>query len=176
MKFNASEILQQAEKEYGLGSGEYLKIKEGDNKIRLLSEGLPHSSIYKNPKTGETKKTFKFLCWVLDRKDKKIKPYFMPVTVMRAIESLQLSEDYAFTDVPMPYDININAKGAGIKEVVYSVIPARINTPLTAEEENEFNTKSPIAELQKKLRKQEEEKITESQNEGEINVEEIPFE
>jgi hypothetical protein len=59
----------------------------------------------------------------------------MPVAIANAIGGFQADPEYAFDEMPMPYDININAQNAGTKEVVYNVIPARNNTSLTAEEE-----------------------------------------
>lgn len=164
-KVNFSETLKSAEKEYGLNRGEYLKIQEGDNKIRLLSEALPNPSVYKG------QKTFRFVCWVLDRKDGVIKPYFMPVTIMRAIESLQMDEEYRFEEVPMPYDINIRAKGAGTKEVAYSVIPAKNSVPLTEEEIRLFSEKTPIKEFQEKLKEQH----PSEEPQEEKSLDEIPF-
>jgi hypothetical protein len=54
---------------------------------------------------------------VIDRTDGKFKLFFMPNTIYKQIEALQENPDYEFTDVPMPYDITINAKGAGSKDV-----------------------------------------------------------
>jgi hypothetical protein len=148
---------KQAEKEGYIGS-DYLKVKEGANRIRLLSEALPHRGSYKGTPN------FKWLCYVLDRTDGNVKPYFMPHTIYKAIEALQTSEDYAFDDVPMPYDITINAQGAGTKEVEYSVMPAKKETPLTAEERNQYETKKPLKELQQAIRAKDEDKQPERSN------------
>lgn len=145
-KFNFSSAREKAEKEFGLESGAYLKIKEGANKIRLLSEAVGHESRFKG------NKNVKFVCWVLDYADKKVKLYFMPFTILKAIESLQLSEDYSFEEVPMPYDITINAKGAGTKEVDYQVVPGRSNTPVSTEVLTELAKKSAISEVIEKLK------------------------
>lgn len=144
--FNASAVIEKAEKEYGLGKGEYLKLQEGANKLRLLSDCIGHESEYQG------RKTFRFVCWVLDRKDNVVKPYFMPQTIMRAIEALQLDPDYAFDSVPMPYDIKINAKNAGTKEVDYQVIASPTRTPLTEHEEKAFLERMPIEEFVQKLK------------------------
>ena len=144
-KFNVSEYRQKAEKEFGLESGVYLKVKEGANKIRLLTETMGHSSYYKG------NRNVKFVCWILDYVDNKIKLYFMPFTILKAIESLQLSEDYSFEEVPMPYDITINAKNAGTKEVDYQVVPARANTSLSQEVLDELEGKASIKEVIEKL-------------------------
>lgn len=52
----------------------------------------------------------------------------------------------------MPYDITITAKGAGTKEVKYTVTPARQNVPLTGAEVEEFNKRIDIHEFVQKLR------------------------
>lgn len=146
MKFNVSEHIKKAEQEYGLGKGEYLRIEDGPNKLRLLSVPVPHESVYKGTKT------FKFVAWVIDRVDGVIKPYFMPITVLRAIEALQNDPDYAFDELPMPYDITINAKNARTKDVEYTVVAARQNTPLTAEEQKALSDKIGIEEFVEKLK------------------------
>lgn len=63
-----------------------------------------------------------------------------------------MSDDFGFEDVPMPYDITIMAKGAGSKEVEYTVVGARQNTPLTAEEVKEFESKPSLDEVIEKLK------------------------
>jgi len=139
--FNAAATI----KDSGLESGAYLKIKEGQNKIRLLSEALFHTSYFKGTKTN------KFVCWVFDWSDGKVKLYFMPKTVLEAIGALQGNPDYAFETVPMPYDVTINAKDAGTKEVVYSVTPARQNTEVPIDALNQMDGKEPIVKVLEKL-------------------------
>ncbi len=140
-----NDMIQKAEKEYGLGKGEYFKVQEGANKIRVLSELVFNESEYNG------KPTYRFVCWILDRKDNVIKPYFMPVTIARALGSMQEDPDYAFKTFPMPYDITINAKGAGTKEVDYQVVAARQNTPLTDMEKTALKERMPILEFVAKL-------------------------
>lgn len=129
-----------------LGSGDYYKYREGDNKIRLMSMCLPHPGEYKGTKT------FKWLCYVLDRRDGKVKVHFMPHTVYKAIEAFQENPEYTFSDMPMPYDVNIRARGAGTKDVEYTVMPARKETPLTADEESDLDQQKPLSELQAALK------------------------
>ncbi len=151
MKFNFNANYESVKKEYNLEKGQYFKLSEGANRVRLISECLPHQSFYKN------QLTFKWLCQVIDRKDGIVKPFFMANTIYRQIESLQMSEDYAFTEVPMPYDMTINAKGAGTKEVVYTTTPARNNTPLTEEDKKAIAEAPTVQELQQKIRDNEKE-------------------
>jgi hypothetical protein len=145
MKFNANDTMKRAEEEYGMGKDQYFKPKEGANKIRLLSPAVPYKSEYK----GQIR--VQFLAWIIDREDGQIKLYFMPQTILNAIGGLQMSDDFGFEEVPMPYDITIMAKNAGTKEVEYTVVGARSNTPLTPEEQNEYDSKPTIDEVVQKL-------------------------
>lgn len=137
---------QQAEDAGLLGNGDYLKLKEGDNRLRLMSKCLPHVSDFKG------QRSFKWLCYVLDRRDGKCKPFFMPHKIYKAIEALQQNPDYAFDTVPMPYDLTISAKGAGTKEVEYTLMPARKETAVTAVEYQLLADLKPLEELQQKLK------------------------
>lgn len=146
MAVDFAKNLKQAEDAGLVGGGDYFKLKEGDNRIRLMTECLPH------PGTYQGKPNFKWLCYVIDKRDGKAKPFFMPHSIYKQIAALQQSEDYAFYDVPMPYEVTINAKGAGTKDVVYTLLPARKETPVTALESQSFADLKPLSELQKKLK------------------------
>lgn len=135
--------------------GDYFKLKEGDNRLRLLTMCLPH------PNTFKGEKRFQWLCYILDRKDGRVKAYFMQHTIYKQIAALQTNEDYAFASVPMPYDITIHAVGAGTKEVKYTMIPARKETPLTADDLKALAAMKPLLELQKVLNEKKDEKSAE---------------
>lgn len=137
--------MKEAEKAGILSSGDYLKLKEGANRLRLLTECLPHEGEYQG------KKNFKWLCLVLDRADGKVKPFFMPHTIYKQIVALQRSDDYAFDGVPMPYDLTINADGAGTKEVKYTLMPARKESLLTAAENQALADHKTVHEVKKAL-------------------------
>jgi hypothetical protein len=141
MAFDFAAARKAAEEQGLLGGGGFFKFQEGDNRIRLMSECLPHTS------TFDGKKNFKWLCYVIDRRDGEIKAFFMPHKVYKAIDALQLNPDYAFSDIPMPYDVTIHAKKAGTKDVEYTMIPARKETPLTADESEKLHAAKPLAEL-----------------------------
>lgn len=136
---------KQAEEAGLLGGGDIYKYQEGDNRIRLMSECLAHTSEYQG------KRNFKWLCYVIDRRDGRVKVHFMPHKIYKAIEALQINPDYAFDEVPMPYDITVHAKGAGTKDVEYSLIPARRETPLTDDEHDDLDNQTPLDEIQQKL-------------------------
>lgn len=146
MAVNFAERRKEAEDAGLIGGGDYLKLKEGDNRLRLMSECLPHAGTYQG------KSNFKWLCYVLDRRDGKVKPFFMPHKIYKAIEALQMNPDYEFDDVPMPYDVTVNALKAGTKDVVYTIVPARKNTPVTEAEAKDLAAAKPLADLQKALK------------------------
>lgn len=148
--------LKKAEEDGLVGGGDYLKFKEGDNKFRLMSECLPHADDFKG------QRNFKWLCYVWDKRDSKVKPLFMPHTIYKQIVALQTNEDYAFSDVPMPYELNVFAAGAGTKEVKYTLIPARSNTPVSREAMEQLHAAKPLAELQAKLREKKAKPATDS--------------
>ncbi len=136
---------KQAESDGLLGGGGFFKFKEGDNRLRLMSICLPHTS------TFDGKKNFKWLCYILDRADGEVKAFFMPHKVYKAIEALQLNPDYQFNEVPMPYDITIHAKKAGTKDVEYTMIPARKEVALTQDEMEKLEAAKPLAELKQAI-------------------------
>ncbi|MEW6126713.1 MAG: hypothetical protein AB1757_06720 [Acidobacteriota bacterium] len=144
-KFNAADTLKKAEADGLLGKSDYLKIQEGENRIRLLSDPVAYQSEFKG------KFNTKFVAWVLDRRDGQVKAYFMPATVLEGIGALQSNPDYAFEEVPMPFDITVVAKGAGTKEVKYSVLGARTNTPLTEVELKALEAKGTIQDYLKEV-------------------------
>lgn len=144
-KVDLADTIRAAEREGLVGSGVF-KPQEGANKIRIVAGPLKHSEMYK----GERR--FKWLVYVLDRADGQVKPYFMPHSIMKLLLGLQQSEDYGFDEIPMPFDVALNAKGAGTRDVEYSVVPARKSTPLTAEELDAIGAKQPIEEFQAAIR------------------------
>lgn len=146
MKFNAMATVQAAEKEYGLGKGEFYKLREGTNKIRLMSDGIPYQSIFKG------QKNFKFVTWIYDYTDSQVKLYFVPMTIMRAIGSLQTTEGFEFDECPMPYDLIITAVGAGTKEAKYQVNGARANTPVPDTALQQMVEKKSVEEVVAKMR------------------------
>lgn len=106
---------------------DYFDMVEGENRFQLLSHCAPlplkwTGTKYEPAEEGDTNISIKGVCWVLQ--DETIKLAKLPYTVVKAIRSLQNDPDYAFEEFPMPRVIKVNAKGAGTKEVEYSVIPS----------------------------------------------------
>lgn len=139
------EQLEADKKKFGLGGGgATFKFKEGSNKMRVLTLPVGHQSEYNG------KPNTKFVCHIIDRADGLVKLAFLSLTVSDLIAVLEESEDYKFSEFPMPYDIIVNANGAGTKEVVYSVLPTR-ESDLTPEEVVAFTEATPIPEIIQRL-------------------------
>lgn len=142
---NFAEQRKKAEQAGLLSSGDYLKLKEGQNRMRLMSECLPHRDEFNG------KVNFKWLCYVLDRRDTKVKAFFMPHTIYKALEAFQSSEDFYFDDVPMPYDITVHAEKAGTMDAKYTVMPGKAKD-LTEAEVEMLVAMKPLADLQAALK------------------------
>jgi hypothetical protein len=160
---------KQAEEQGLLGGGDFYKYKEGNNRIRLLSECLPHTSVF------EGKNNFKWLCYILDRRDGKVHAHFMPHTIYKAIEALQQNPDYAFREVPMPYDITVNAVKAGTKDVTYTVLPAKHETPLTEDELEDYGKQKPLAEIKAALKQDKQPAKTNGGGTSVVTAAEFPY-
>ena len=134
--------LQAAEKEFNIGKGsDKFTFKEGENRIRILSPSIALQNTYK----GETR--VKFVTQVWDYSENAFRLAFLPITIVRSIAALQAKPDYAFTEVPMPYDLLIDAKNAGTIDVEYSVTAARANSDVPQEALDALAKEKPIEEI-----------------------------
>jgi hypothetical protein len=146
------ENLKKTEAEHGLG-GDYFKPQNGNNLIRAISEGIYRESEYKNPQTGISKVTKKFVMFIIDRKDNKVKPYFAPYAVYKQIADLEEDPFFAFSGMPMPYDINVKVTDAGTMNVVYNVQASPNKVELTGAEIEAAKEKGSILDYVKGLDK-----------------------
>lgn len=149
----------------------YFKTKDGDNKIRIVSEIQDYGSHFvkeeqrshiclgasncKYCKSGDRPKT-KYLCWIIDRTDGVMKLYEFGHSVFKQIHALARDADYLFEITPS-YDMNIKKKGSGL-ETEYTVIGARENTELSQEEKDAILELESVPAIIKK-------KITAEENE-----------
>jgi hypothetical protein len=147
---NFGEITAAAEKVFNIGKGsDKFKFVEGENRIRVLSPSFPLQNTYTNPDTGEVSTRVKFVTWVWSFSENALRLAFLPITIVRSIAALQSKPDYAFTEVPMPYDLLIDAKNAGKKEVEYTVTAARTNTDVPPEALTALAEEKPVEEVVK---------------------------
>ena len=154
--YKFDDALTAAEKEYGqIGSskGQFYRLKEGKNRVRVLTPLFPYASHFKvgacvgkadcpeckkvvKDKDGKDKEnlpSIKFVCHVLDMSDNQIKLAQFPLSIFLALRDLQNDPEWSFNELPMPYDITINAEGAGKTTVKYSVVASPKREPVAAE-------------------------------------------
>ena len=134
------------------GSSNYLKLEEGQNKFRIVSDAVigyeywtdankpvrlkehpttkPTDIRVKDDGSYEVKHFWAFI--VLDRKDAKVKILeITQASIMRNIEELFLNEEWGD---PKQYDLNISRTGSGM-ETRYTVQPSPTKE-LTKEEKS----------------------------------------
>lgn len=173
MQYDFSQNLKEEENRFGMNKkNDYFSFHDGDNKIRVLSPACPIAQHFlgvgRKPATcfGEdlgcphhqndsTPARPKWLMWVLDYADSKVKLARMPYTIIKSIADLQKSGDYSFSDLPMPYDLTIQVQNVGTKEVKYTVIPARNNTSLEAKILQEYAQKKDVFEIVENIKAKE---------------------
>ena len=183
---------EEINKKYNIGGG-FMTLLEGDNPVRFVSDFVDFGSHY-NPKTNKSliclgkdnceacqageKPSVKFLVFVIDRKDKKLKPFTYGHTIYKQIKAWRANPEYEFEVIP-DYDMTINRVGVG-KASVYTVMPARKNTELTNDEKVliEEEMKDPaeiVASMKAKVSGSPVEKVEGLEDQEEVNVEDIPF-
>lgn len=142
-------------------SNDWYKLQEGDNRFRVLAEP---EIIFESFKVGICytdcgyEGNAKFLTYVLDRKDNKIKLAKLPYGIGTTIAGYEHDEEYKFEGFPMPYDIKVTAVGAGTKEVKYTVLAGRANTEVDERILADLKMKKSIADIIIKMKSNQKEK------------------
>lgn len=144
------------------GGGEWFRIVEGDNVLRVLTEP---EMIFEKYKTGICYEgcgyegTPKFLCYVMVKEvgvdgeeELVIKLAKLPYKIGKQIAEYQTDEEYSFEDWPMPYNIKIKAKNAGTKEVEYTVLASPKQTPVPSDILEELKKQKPVQEIIQKMK------------------------
>ena len=143
----------------GVGSSDYFKLEQGENRCRILTEAEPSIThfIGKGTKPAPCgpspcqycakglKHTVRVMLYLLDRKDETIKLAELPWTVYKALGELANSSEYGFAKLP-PYDLTIIRTGEGM-DTSYSVMPGRNETPVPKKILDELATKKPVLEI-----------------------------
>lgn len=143
-------------------SGDWFKFQEGDNAFRVLEEP---ELIFEKFKVGICytgcgyEGTPRFMTYILDRKDNKIKLAKLPYKIGTTIASYENDEDYAFTGFPMDYDIKVFAKNAGTKEVEYTVTPRPKREDIDSETAEELMKMKRIPDIIAKMKEKQKEKM-----------------
>lgn len=134
----------------------FLNIPEGETPIRIVSGFVAREVEYKSGDKG-----FKYSCFVIDRRDQKIRIANFGKQIVKQIQALANSRDYAFSTEPPKYDMTIVRVGTGQFDTEYTVRPARQDTELTDEEVQMVAALPPIEQV--------------FSSSGDIRVEDIPF-
>lgn len=129
---------------------DFFKFVDGDNRIRILSEGFVIAQHFFGkgiqpsvcygiskgcPFHKETDKpaSVKYSCYILDRADNVVKLADLPYSVIKKVSDLQLDSEWAFDTFPMPYDIKVTFKKDESPANMYSVIGSPKREELPAE-------------------------------------------
>lgn len=136
--YNFNEQIENDSKKFGYTSGniDYFNIEPGnDNVCRILTPSVAYASHFlgkgiKSPvcygydkgcpirekeedgtlSTRHARGSIKYVLYVLDRKDNKVKAAFFPYGVVWQVGAIQQNPDFQFSELPMPYDIRITYK------------------------------------------------------------------
>lgn len=149
------------DKEQVKTGGGWYKITEGSNKLRIISEPVIFFEKFGRGICYHEcgfEGSAKYLAHVLDYKDNQVKLMKIPYSTMESIVGFMTNEEYAFSAFPMPYDITIQAKNAGKKEVEYTIVPARNNTPIPQGAMDEYNKQKPINDILERMKEKQIEK------------------
>jgi len=150
----AEKIKEQEEvaKKQGISSsgGDWFKIKEGMNAFRVLTEPELMFEKY-NVGICYTDCGYegspKFLCYVLDRADNKIKLAKLPYGIGTEIAGWEEDEELSFDGFPMSYDVRLQAENAGTKEVDYKTNASRKIEEVPSDILEELKKKKTVAEI-----------------------------
>lgn len=169
-------------------TNDFYKMIVGDNKIRIVTQFERVDQLFKGvfpdseyvgmvdesykPKADEKVATQGW-AWGIDRATGEFKIMQLSKAVLKLITQLRSSEDYAFDEFPMPYDITIHNTGVGANR--YTITAARKNVELTEEEQERVKTLTPVSEIIAKM-KDKAEKTPKKVDYPESNPEDvIPF-
>jgi len=159
-KYKTQEDAAKKEGISSQGGGDWFKIVEGDNVIKILTEP---EMFFEKFKVGICytdcgyEGNSKFMAFVFDRKDGKIKLAKLPYTVGTTIAEYENDEDYNFTGFPMPYYVKIKAVGAGTKEVKYTITPSPKREEVSEEILTELKKRKPVSEIIQKMKEKQKE-------------------
>lgn len=192
------DLLNQAKDDYGVGGGsdDFFQFdKTGEYRIRQLTAGFPLATHFfgkgikakvcygvekgcpfhgkgapRDDKDGEKKPSVKFVCYVLDRRDGKIKLAELPYSVIKVVTDLQEDSDYSFEDFPAPYDLKVTFDKEASPADMYKTLPSPKIEPLTAEQADVLEEKlkkiTPNAYVEKRKEKQRDEDLANASFDG----------
>lgn len=179
-KYNFNEKSEKDAEEHGMGdSGIFYRVENGNKNVcRVLTPFVAYASYFlgkgsrpaiaygfdkgdPRSRDPEMKKSIRYVGYVLDQNDNKVKQAEFPYSVHKAIGALQENPDYAFDDIPMPYDIRITYNKEESPANMYNVQA----TPNRDEISPEI-----LEDLEKKIAEYPPEKVVEKKKEQQIET------
>ncbi len=141
-------------------------VRDENNQIELDVNGKPKTEKKIVHRPGK-----KYLLWIIDRKDGKVKIGKFTYGVAKYVVDLKNSSDYGYSDIP-GCDITIIKTKTGPKtsDVEYNTVPGK-EVPLTPAEEEYRKNLGNLGEIVEKM-KDKAKKLHESGGENEKDVEE----
>jgi len=157
---------KKAAQKYMSGGG-FWRPEQGENKVRVLSEFEAYGNHWDNEakkggicigkdegckfcESGNDSQA-RFLMWIIDRTDGKVKIAQVGYSVIKQLGALQEHADWGFGTHP-DYDITITRKGQGL-ETEYFVQPTPNREPLTTEEQSQADKEiKPLCEIVSKMK------------------------
>jgi hypothetical protein len=156
----------------------FMKLEQGDNRLRIMSPTAEYPKHfikdgYKGACIGSDNKcpgcvagdkpNIKFMCWVLDRRDGQLKLLELSYGVMKSIAKLQEDIDWAFDDVPMPYDLNIKVdKNSKSPKDYYTVIGSPRRENVSEAEAKEIANQTEIQDVVQAIHEKAVKKLSEA--------------
>ena len=127
-------------------NSQYYKLKDGDNRLRFVSDAYPLFAAFEDGKarkymtveaaSKDDKARRRWMMWVIDRDDKNaIKLAEFGPQIMNQVKTLALDADFGFDELPT-YDFKIKKVGSGM-ESEYTVM-ALPKSDLTDKEKEEI--------------------------------------
>ena len=141
---------------------DYFNFPQGKTKMRILTDFVKVEQVWKDNKPtpyrgGELEEgerlDRKGWCWA--EVEGTLKIVKMPVSVIKQIGKLKQNPEYAWDEMPMPFDVTIEKTGEKV-ETRYSLEPARTNTEVSQETLDSLAEKTSIADIVSKMQEKQE--------------------
>lgn len=147
-----------------MNTSDFYSMKEGSNRMRIMTDFTEVKTLNREKKyagivsednpevSGDTVRTQGW-AWAIIRGDakKEEQDEFAIVKfgrkILGQIVALKNNPEYAFEEMPMPYDIDVQTKDAGEMSVIYTVVPARQNTEVSEKEMEGLNKKKTVSDI-----------------------------
>jgi len=179
-KYNFNEENKKDAEEHGVGGdGIFYKLQDGNKNVcRILTPLVAYATYFigkgsrpavaygldkGDPRSGdlELKKSIRYVGYVLDKTDNKVRQAEFPYSIHKGIGVLQENPDYQFDVVPMPYDIRITYAKDESPANMYNVQA----TPNRDEISDEI-----IKDLEKKMKDYTPEKVIQKKKDDQIKL------